>query len=114
MITKQDFDLAASNVRANLSSVLPKLISYKSYVQRAILNVATQKELEDVRNCRINQGMIDKLAQLAKAEWQLSGDATSLYCAAMAVATIVKEYDWGTQYLVGNGLWEMANRIQNA
>lgn len=114
MITKQDFDLASSNVRANLGSMLPKMISYKSYVQRAILNVATQKELEDVRDCRINQGMIDKLAQLAKAEWQLSGDSISLYCAAMAVATIVKEYGWGTQYLVGNDLWEMSNRIQNA
>ena len=114
MITKQDFDFAASNVRANLGSVLPKMISYKSYVQRAILNVATQKELADVRDGRINQVLIDKLCHIAHQEWVLSQDATSLYCIAIAVATIVKEYDWGTQYRIGNGLWEIAQRIQNA
>ena len=88
MITKQEFELAASQIKGNLMAVLPQMISYQS--------------------------MIGKLCRLARNEWQLSGDAQSLYCATMAVATIVKEYDWGTQYLVGNGLWEMALRIQNA
>jgi len=32
----------------------------------------------------------------------------------MAVGTIIKEYDWGTAYLIGNGLWNMASKIQNA
>lgn len=114
MITKQEFDLAAKQVLADLSSVLPKMISYKSYIQREILNQATQRELEDVRDSHINQNLIEKLCCIAKNEWLLSGDAKSLYCAAMAVATIVKEYDWGTQYLVGNGLYEMATRIQSA
>ena len=114
MITKQEFDLAAKQVLTDFSSVLPKMISYKSYIQREVLNIASQRELEDVRDSRINQGLIDKLCRLAKHEWQLSGDLKSLYCAAMAVATIIKEYDWGTQYLVGNGLFEMATRIQNA
>lgn len=114
MITKQEFDLAVKSVVSNMASVLPKMISYKSYIQKAVLDVATRQELEDVRDSRINQGMIDKLCKLAKREWLLSGDSQSLYCAEMAVATIIKEYDWGTQYLVGNGLWEMAQRIQNA
>ena len=114
MITKQEFDLAAKSVATNMATILPKMISYKSYIQNAVLNVATRQELEDVRDSRINQEMIDKLCKLAKSEWLLSADSQSLYCAAMAVATIVKEYDWGTQYLVGNGLWEMAQRIQNA
>lgn len=114
MITKQEFDLVACNLRANLGTVLPKMVSYKSYIQKAILDIATSKEIEDVRDCHINQGMIDKLCRIAKNEWLLSPDAQSLYCAAMAVATIVKEYDWGTQYLVGNGLYEIATRIQNS
>lgn len=114
MITKQEFDLAAKSVVSNMASVLPKMISYKSYIQKAVLDVATRQELEDVRDSRINRGLIDKLCKLAKNEWLLSGDSKSLYCAAMAVATIIKEYDWGTQYLFGNGLWEMAQRIQNA
>lgn len=114
MITKQEFDLAAKQVLSDFSRVLPKMISYKSYIQREILNLASQQELEDVRDSRINQGMIDKLCCLAKREWLLSADAISLYCAAMAVATIIKEYDWGTRYLVGNGLYEMATRILSA
>ena len=114
MITKQEFDVAAKSVTANFSSVLSKMISYKSYIQKAILDVASRQELEDVRDSRINQTLIDKLCKFAKNEWQLSGNAQSLYCAAIAVATIVKEYDWGTHYLVGDGIWEMAQRIQNA
>lgn len=114
MITKQEFDFAAKQVLADVSNVLPKMINYKSYIQRAILSQATQRELADVRDSHINQNLIDKLCRIAKNEWLLSGDAESLYCAAMAVATIIKEYDWGTRYLVGDGLYEMATRIQNA
>ena len=114
MITKQEFEQAAEIVRANPTSAMPKMISYKSFIQREVLKVATRQEFEDVRDCKINQEMIDKLVTIAKHEWQLSGDTISLYCAAMAVATIVKEYDWGIQYLTGDGLYEMAKRIYNA
>lgn len=114
MVTKQEFDIGAKQALTNISDILPKMITYKSYLQRTILNLATQKELEDVRDSHINQAMIDKLCRLAKNEWTLSGDSNSLYCAAMAVATIIKEYEWGTQYLIGDGLYEIANRIQNA
>lgn len=114
MISKQELEQAAEIVRANLTSAMPKMISYKSFIQREVLKVATRQELEDVRDCKINQEMIDKLVTIAKHEWLLSGDTISLYCAAMAVATIVKEYDWGIQYLTGDGLYEMAKRIYNA
>lgn len=114
MITKQDFNLAAGRVLSDFMAVAPKMIGYKSNIQRKVLDLATSRELEDVRDCRINEGMIDKLCRLAKWEWLNTPDAVSLYCAAMAVATIVKEYDWGTHYLTGDGLWNMAVRIQNA
>lgn len=114
MITKQEFDFAAKSVLTNFTAVFPKMISYKGFIQSQVLGIATRQELEDVRDCRINQGMIDKLCKLANSQWQTAGDATSLYCAAMAVATIVKEYDWGTQYLFGDGMWTIAQRIQNA
>lgn len=114
MVTKQDFDIAAKKVATNFASALPKMIGYKNYVQKAVLDIASRKELENVRDCKINQGMIDKLCRLAKGEWNKSEDAQSLYCAAMAVATIVKEYDWGTGYLIGDGLWEIADRIQRS
>lgn len=113
-ISKQEFDIAAKSVVSHLSAVLPKMIGYKNYIQRSVLDIATPRELADVRDSRINQRMIDKLCKLAKNEWLSNGDAQSLYCAAMAVATIVKEYEWGSQYLIGDGLWEIAQRIQNA
>ena len=109
-----EFENAAKRVGNNFMAVLPKMINYKSIIQREVLEIATRKEMEDVRDCRVNQSMVDKLARLAKRQWARSGDAQSRYCAAMAVATIVKEYDWGTYYLVGDGMWEMACRIQNA
>ena len=58
MISKQEFEQAAEIVRANLTSAMPKMISYKSFIQREVLKVATRQELEDVRDCKINQEMI--------------------------------------------------------
>jgi predicted XRE-type DNA-binding protein len=114
MITKQEFNQAAEQVRKSLVIAMPKMITYKSYVQRAVLNEVTQQELEDVRDCRINQGMIDKLTRIAASQWRTERSAFNLYCAAMAVATIVKEYDWGIQYLTSDGLYQMAERIYNS
>ena len=113
MITKSEFDVAVVQATMDVSSVLPKTMAYKTYIQNTIIEIVTPKQLNDIRNGHINQIMIDRLCALAKNEWLISADAKSLYCAAMAVATIVREYDWGNQYLVGNGLWELAQRIQN-
>lgn len=114
MITRQDFDNGANAVRNNLMSVLPKMINYKKYIQVKVLDIATRQELEDVRDCRINQGMIDKLVKLCKVAMCGAQDAQSVYCAAMAVGTIIKEYEWGQQYLTPDGLYELATRIYNA
>ena len=114
MITKPEYQLAAKAVASNITAALPKVIGYKGHIQKAIIKVVTHQEVEDVLDGRLNQGMVDKLCKIAKNEWALSGDALSLYYAAMAVATIIKEYGWGTQYLVEEGMWEIAQRIQNA
>ena len=114
MITKQEFKLVAKSVMTNLAVVLPQMINYKSYIQKEVIEIASRQELDDVRDSHLNQSMINKLCKLAKNKWLLSGDVQSLYCAAMAVATIIKEYDWGTQYLVEDGMWVIAQQIQNA
>lgn len=106
--------MAEKEVSDNVTYALPKIIRYKNCIQKAVIGIAVQKELQDVRDCKINQSIIDKLCFLAKKEWEINGDAQSLYCAAMAVATIVKEYGWGTQYLIGDGIWQMADRIQKS
>ena len=114
MISRFQFDSVVSNAASNLMAYLPKMILFKSTVQNDVLNVITPKERDDVRYSRLNQSLIDKLCRIAHREWLQCPDAESLYSAAIAVATIIKEYEWGTQYLLGDGLWEIADRIQKA
>lgn len=114
VVSKQEFDAVAREVTSNYVVAFPKMVKYKNNVQRFILDITTQDELSDIIQCRINQGMVDKLCAVAKRELASDGDVLSLYCAAMAVATIIKEYDWGEFYLTDSGLWDIANRIQRA
>lgn len=115
MVTKEQFDSAAHVVRSNPMALISVMIDYKSDIQRAVIPKLTASELADIRDSRINETVIDKLCQLTEQKWHNSaGDATTLYCAAMAVATIVKEYEWGMHYLSSDGLWDMAQRIANA
>lgn len=37
MITKPDFDLVTRSAASNFASLLPKMISFKSYIQKAII-----------------------------------------------------------------------------
>jgi hypothetical protein len=113
LITKQEFEKAANEIRNNIYSALPQMISYKTTIQQDVLAIATQCEMFDVAACRINDSLIEKLVMLANKEWRKDRSGKSLYCAAMAVATIIKEYDWGVYYLTGEGLYELANQIQN-
>lgn len=113
MVTQSDFSDIAESIRGNLSSALPKMIEYKTYLQSNVLDIATYKELEDVRDGTFNGSLMTKLIMLAKSRWQ-SGATEDLYCLAVSVATIIKEYDWGTQYLRESGLHSLAKQIQNA
>lgn len=113
MITKNEFENAAEAMRQNLFLALPKMVEYKKSIQTKVLDIATQEELLCVAVSQINQGLINKLVHLAHKEWINEGDAASLYCVAMAVGTIIKEFDWGTYYISLEGLYELATRIQN-
>ena len=114
MITKKEFENVAESMRQNVLLALPKMIEYKQSIQTKVLDIATQEELLYVVACQINQRLIDKLVHLAHNELINEGDAASLYCVAMAVGTIIKEFDWGTYYISPDGLYELATRIQNA
>ncbi len=113
MITKLEFEKGAETMRQNLFLALPKMIKYKQSLQTKVLDIATQEELLYVAASQINQGLINKLVHLAHKEWIEEGDAASLYCVAMSVGTIIKEFDWGTYYISPEGLYELATRIQN-
>lgn len=108
-----DISIVAKNVGSRLSSYLPKMIDYKTYIQRNVIDIATNEELADVSTETFNSSLLDKLILLAKSKWQ-SGNSEDLYCLAMAVATIVKEYGWGTEYINNEGLYRLAMQIDNA
>ena len=114
MITKEQFDSAAREVRNNPIALISVMIDYKSDIQRAVIPTLTSSELADIRDSRMNEAVIDKLCKLTNQKWlDSAGDANTLYCAAMAVATFIKEYEWGMHYLLGDGLWRMSQRIAN-
>ena len=110
-MAKTDFEDAVANVRKNLPDYLPKMIAYKSSIQRLVLLAATPEEKEDIINSKPNTSLVAKLAELAHEAWSVTPDIESLYCAAMAVGTIIKEYGWGLQYLTPEGLCKMSGMI---
>jgi len=113
MIQRKQLQVAGNTVSQNPTVWLPLMIGYKTGIQKAILNIATKDELLDVKNCRINQSMISKLCQIANKELHKTYNAETLFSLSIAVATIIKEYNWGTYYLIDEGLLELADRIQN-
>lgn len=112
-LSKEQFEIAANKVRSNIMSYLPEMISFKKRFQVEVLDLATHEELENVRDSIYTQSMVDKLVNLAYRMWKDKTNHTSLYCAAMAVGTIIKEYEWGTKWITPDGLYELASQIVN-
>ena len=113
MIRKKEFEEIENQILSDPTKTLPKMIRYKSQIQKEVLATTSQQELYDVYACRINEGLIHKLIKLASQKYKITPDSISLYCAAMAVGTIIKEYEWGTQFTSNDGLFELATRISN-
>ena len=57
--------------------------------------------------------VIEKLAHLGKTQYQQSIERTdeTLYCLCMAIGTIIKEYDWGTQYIQQSGMCAISQKV---
>lgn len=113
MITKQEFEKASQEVMQNITLSFPKMINYKKSIQTAILDQLSPSEIYDIRDGIMNEGVITKLANLGSEHFKLMPNAQTLYCIALAVCTIIKEYEWGTYYVTIPDLYDLANKIQN-
>ena len=113
MITKQEFEKAGQEVMQNITLAFPKMINYKKSIQTAILDRLTSSEMYDIRDSKINDSVIAKLVILGAEHFKLMPNTQTLYCIAMAVGTIIKEYGWDTTYVTSPNLYELANKIQN-
>lgn len=110
-MTKEEFLQAKAN--APINQVLQESIAYKRTIQFDILPLLTKMEVYDIHKSRKNEGVIDKLCQLGALQMHKGYGFISIYACAMAIATIIKEYEWGLEYLKSDGLYELVTRIEN-
>lgn len=107
--TKQEFENAKNG--ASMMQILQLCIPYKKVIQTQIIPSLSQRELEDIRDCRLNQNVVDRLCQIGAWQPDVMDDLLHLYACAMAIGTIIKEYEWGIHYIMGDGLYELALKI---
>ena len=112
MLTASNYNSVQAIVVGNFSNYFPVMIRYKSMIQREILTLTTPQELNDIRECRLNITLVNKLADIGKMHFATSDkDDTTLYCLCLAIGTIIKKYDWGTDYIQQNGMISLAKKI---
>lgn len=113
MLNKLNIESVKSKVSNHLMSYMPCMIKYKSSIQREILSLLAYSDTCDIRDCRFNAEVVEKLVALGKKHYA-SSDKTdeTVYCICMAIGTIIKEYDWGVYYIQSAGMCEIAAKIQ--
>lgn len=108
MLTPFNYQSVQSSAISDFSSMM----MYKSCLQNEIIPLITPQELRDIKLCRLNFSLLEKLAKLGKKHFYESDQSDiSLYCICMAIGTIIKEYDWGLDYIQQEGMCKMANMI---
>lgn len=107
--TRQEFENAKNG--ASMMQILQLCIPYKKAIQTQIIPSLSPKELEDIRDCRLNQNVIDRLCQIGAWQPNATDNIINLYACAMAIGTIIKEYEWGLNYIMGDELYEIALKI---
>lgn len=102
--------------RGAMSSITTFMMAqaFKTDIQNEIFSMISQEEKSDIKYSRYNENVVNKLVSLGAEKFAAYNSVEALFCAAMSVGTIIKEYEWGVQFIVGNGCYEMARRIYNA
>lgn len=113
MLSTNNYLSVQASITNHFSKYMPIMMQFKSTIQRTIIPLLSANELQDIRDCRTNITVIDKLVHIGKTQYQKSMERTdeTLYCLCMAIGTIIKEYDWGIRYIQQDGMCEMAAKI---
>lgn len=108
MITLDELKQFSSKV---YMSLLMKMIPMKSSIQRDVSPLLTRQEEMDIVASRKNEQVINKLARLAADHYRQSPNNATMYCLCMSVGTIIKEFEWGTEYIKPEGMYKLAQKI---
>ena len=109
MMTKNDIQRIGNEFGMSL---LPDMIRYKAYLQKAVLSMLSHDELMNIRNSIYDDNITQKLISLAVEEYRKNRTEKTLYALAMSIGTILKEYEWGIEHVLSDGLCKIANRIE--
>lgn len=114
MLTPFNINSVRANVSSNMMYYMQMMIGYKTFIQSAIRSQLTAQEERDIQECHLNYGCIKKLATLGKQCYEegFTRSDEDLFCICMAIGTIIKEYDWGIDYILPDGLCELASMMQ--
>lgn len=83
----------------------------KTGIQNDILDVLLPDEQMDIVNSVKNEAVISKLVMIGKRYYTQNPSEERGYMVAMSVGTIIKEYGWGTYYVIEDGLYDLVIRI---
>lgn len=113
MLDSSNYLSVQASIMGNFGKYMPIMIHFKSSIQRTIIPMLSAGESQDIINCRLNTGVIDKLANIGRIQYLQYPEHSSeiLYCLCMAIGTIIKEYDWGIFYVQQAGMCELAAKI---
>lgn len=113
MLNSSNYLSVQANVTKDMDKYLPIMVKFKSTIQRVIIPMLSEHELQDIRNCHLNMDVVDKLVYIGKVQYKQSVERNdeTLYCLCMAIGTIIKEYDWGIEYIQQEGICEIAAKI---
>lgn len=111
--------LTQSNIIQELQNIStsPLLLGYmirsKQSIQLEILPLLTDCNRDNIRASNFDQDVFDKLIANGKDHYYKSNKSDEfVLCLAMAIGTIIKEYEWGLKYVMPEGLCKIINLIR--
>lgn len=93
------------------SSLFNEFRNIKVTIQTRINDRLSQDELYDIAFSRKNDDVIKKLITIGKELYIQNPSDEKAYMIAVSITTIIKEYEWGSFYMSGDGLYELVNEI---
>ena len=117
MITKERLSQIGKSIMSNAftttgySSLFNEFRNIKVTIQTRITDRLSQDELYDIALSRKNDDVIKKLITIGKELYIQNPSDEKAYMIAVSITTIIKEYEWESYYMSGDGLYELVNEI---